>query len=240
VDSPARAGAAAQVFVDDLEALDLADADRHHLGRVLRLRPGELVIAADGAGTWRCTTVRTGEPTVRLEATGPLVHEARATPPVSVAFAPVKGDRPEWTVQKLTELGVDRILPITTSRSVVRWEGPRAAKAVVRLRAIAREAAAQCRAVWLPEVAEARPLEELVCTEADTLALCVPGGPPPSLATPTLAVGPEGGWTDTELERAPATVGLGPTVLRAETAALSAGVLLTGLRAATVRSADGG
>ncbi len=75
-------------------------------------------------------------------------------PALTVAFAPTKGERPEWVVQKLTELGIDRIVPLVSERSVVRWEGGRGQKAVERLRRVAREAAAQCRRVWLPEITD--------------------------------------------------------------------------------------
>ena len=66
-------------------------------------------------------------------------------PELTVVFAPVKGERPEWVVQKLTELGIDRIVPLRSERSVVRWTGQRGQATVERLRRVAREAAAQCR-----------------------------------------------------------------------------------------------
>ncbi len=74
---------------------------------------------------------------------------------MTVAFSPVKGDRPEWAVQKLTELGVDRIVPLVAARSVVRWTGDRGAAVVERWRRVAREAAMQSRRAWLPAVEEA-------------------------------------------------------------------------------------
>ena len=82
------------------------------------------------------------------------VGARRLEPALTVAFAPIKGERPEWVVQKLTELGIDRIVPLRSERSVVRWTAQRGQAAVERLRRVAREAAAQCRRVWLPEVAE--------------------------------------------------------------------------------------
>ena len=85
---------------------------------------------------------------------GAVQSEARAEPRLTVAFAPVKGERPEWVVQKLTELGIDRIVPLRSERSVVRWTGTRGQATVERLRRVAREAAAQCRRVWLPEVCD--------------------------------------------------------------------------------------
>src|SRR5207248_10476150 len=91
--------AAAHVFVADLDALELDADDAHHLSRSLRLRPGELVTAADGAGRWRrCTWTGAG-----LEADGTVAFDQRPAPALTVAFAIPKGDRPEWIVQKLTE-----------------------------------------------------------------------------------------------------------------------------------------
>ncbi len=154
-----RAAAAAQVFLPDLAHLALSSDDAHHLGRVLRLRAGEEVIAADGAGAWCRTLWRDGALEPLQGAGGPggdgsLQREQLAEPSLTVAFAPTKGERPEWVVQKLTELGIDRIVPLLSERSVVRWEGGRGAAAVARLRRVAHEASAQCRRVWLPEVTE--------------------------------------------------------------------------------------
>lgn len=233
-DGPAvRAGAAAQVFVPDPAAPVLSDTDRHHLSRVLRLRPGEPVVAADGRGTWRLCRFADGD----LELDGPVEVEPAPRPALTVAFAPVKGDRPEWVVQKLTELGIDRIVPLETERSIVRWSGERRHHAIERLRRVAVEAAAQCRRVWLPEVAGVCTLEDLE-QPAGGLALAEPGGPPLAPATRCVAVGPEGGWTHAELARGHPTVGLGPTVLRAETAALAVAALLTSRRAGTVCHGD--
>lgn len=211
----------------------LADADRHHLARVLRLRPGEPVVATDGRGRWRLCRYRPGG----LETDGPVVAEAAPAPPCTVAFAPVKGDRPEWVVQKLTELGVDRIVPLAVERSVVRWQGERRRHAVERLRRVAVEASAQCRRVWLPEVTDVATLDVLVAA-GTPVALAQPGGPPLAGGTTAVAVGPEGGWSPAELARGLPTFGLGPTVLRAETAALAAAVLLVSRRAGTVGPGD--
>ncbi|MDA8367761.1 MAG: RsmE family RNA methyltransferase [Actinomycetota bacterium] len=232
--APSSVDAAAQVFVDDLAAPMVGDDDAHHLVDVLRLRPGEPVIAADGHGAWcRCRiAARDRRASGLLEVDGPVVVSPRPDPPVTVAFAPVKGDRPEWVVQKLTELGVDTILPLRTLRSVVRWDGERQARSIERLRRVAREAASQSRRAWLPVVADVVAVPEL-----GGAALAEPGGGALTLAHPVVAIGPEGGWDPSELEQAAATVGLGDTVLRAETAAVTAGALLCGLRAGTVRPA---
>src|SRR5205823_6066014 len=98
--------ASAHAFVTDLEHPALAPDDRHHLERALRLRPEEVVTVSDGAGGWRPCRFGT-----ELEPLAPTIREVRLDPRLTVAFAPVKGDRPELVVQKLTELGIDRIVP---------------------------------------------------------------------------------------------------------------------------------
>ena len=239
---PLLVAAAAMVFVGDPAAPVVDDDDLHHLLDVLRLRPGELVIAADGSGGWvpcRIAGSATGgsrraDPTASLVPDGPAVMEPLPVPEVTVAFAPTKGDRPEWVAQKLTELGVDRIVPLRTSRSVVRWEGDRAVKSVERLRRVVREAAGQCRRARLPEVTGVCRLEEVAAVAGGRVTLADAGGGPPELGRSVLAVGPEGGWDPAERDSFGPTVGLGATVLRAETAALAAGTLLCSLRSGVV------
>jgi 16S rRNA (uracil1498-N3)-methyltransferase len=239
--SPAALGGVAQVFVTDLDELAVTPGDERHLAQVLRLRPGEVVVASDGQGRWRpCRftgSVTPGAPpTTILEPDGPVVTSARPQPEVTVAFVPVKGERPEWVVQKLTESGVDRIVVLESLRAVVRWEGERRTKAVERLRRVAREAAAQSRRPWLPEVLGVADLDDLSTGLAPVpLALAQRGGGPPSLQAPAVAVGPEGGWDSSEMAPGRPLVGLGPHVLRAETAAVAAGLLLCALREGLVR-----
>jgi 16S rRNA (uracil1498-N3)-methyltransferase len=241
--TPAALGAAAQVFVADLDALPVTAEDQHHLAEVLRLRPGESVVAADGAGRWRaCRFVTPGraEPgSVVLEADGPVVTSPRAEPDVTVAFVPVKGDRPEWVVQKLTEVGVDRVVVLESRRAVVRWEGERRVRALARLRRVARQAAAQSRRPWLPDIVAVAGLDALGDLLAPVpLTLAQFGGAPPTTAAPAIAVGPEGGWDPSEFVGRP-LVSLGPQVLRAETAAVAAGLLLCSMRGGLVRSVEG-
>ncbi|MGA2837217.1 MAG: RsmE family RNA methyltransferase [Acidimicrobiales bacterium] len=240
---PVLAAAAAMVFVDDPTAPVVGDADLRHLLDVLRLRPGELVVASDGGGRWVPCRVapaapargsRGADPGSLLVPEGPVVAEARPEPEVTVAFAPTKGDRPEWVVQKLTELGVDRIVPLRTSRSVVRWEGDRGARSVERLRRVVRESASQCRRARLPEVTGVCLLGEVAGAAGGPVTLAEAGGGAPGLDRPVLAVGPEGGWDAAERDEFGPGVGLGATVLRAETAAVVAGALLCGLRSGVV------
>jgi 16S rRNA (uracil1498-N3)-methyltransferase len=237
-----RAAAPAQVFVDDVHSPELTADDTHHLARVLRLRDGEEVIVSDGAGHWARTSWR-GESLLlqpMQDAAGPggdgaMQFEPAAAPALTVVFAPTKGERPEWVVQKLTELGVDRIVPLTSERSVVRWDGRRGATAVARLRRVAREAAAQCRRVWLPEITDVIDFADLVgLAEPGAVVLAQLSGDRPNRSHHVVAVGPEGGWSETELASGLPTVGFGLSVLRAETAAVTAGALMASLRTGTV------
>jgi 16S rRNA (uracil1498-N3)-methyltransferase len=164
---------------------------------------------------------------VEPEPTAEVVVVAEPEPTVAVGFALIKGGRPELVVQKLTELGVDRILPLTAERSVVRWDDTKATAQVERFRRVAREAAMQSRRVWLPQIDEVSAPGDVVVPEG--LAVAEHGGDPIDGSVRALLVGPEGGWTTDELVDH-RTVSLGQTVLRAETAAIVAGTLLTAIR----------
>lgn len=216
-------GTGPHAFVIDLETPVLTADDHHHLARVLRVRPGDLLTVSDGAGRWR--RCRFGPD---LEPDGDIVCEAVPEPPIRIGFALVKGERPELVVQKLTELGVDRITPFTAARSVVRWDADRAGRNVERLRRVAREAAMQSRRAWLPQVDEVTDFVSLMA--APGVSVAERGAAPPSLERPTILIGPEGGWAPEERRQMAHLVGLGAPVLRAETAALTAAALLGALR----------
>ncbi len=211
------------VFVDDLDLIELSDGDRSHLERSLRIRPGTPITVSDGFGRWRAA--RLG-PTV--EPDGEIVVTARPEPRLVVGFAPVKGDRSDLVVQKLTELGVDVIAPLVTERSVVRWDEKRAAKNLDRHRRIVREAAMQSRNVWPPTVELSTDLAGFVAERAGA-ALADPSGEPLGVAVTTIAIGPEGGFSAAELAQR-STISLPGRILRTETAAITAAVLLASNR----------
>lgn len=220
------------VFVEDVDRPTLSPADRHHLERVRRVRTGDPVVVSDGTGRWREGTLGDAG---NVDIGGDVQVDDRPSPAITVAFALTKGERPELAVQKLTELGVDVIVPFTAARSVVRWDAQRADGNVERLRRVAREAAMQCRRSWLPEVT---PLGTFATVRAlPHAALADAGGAPPSLERPTVLVGPEGGWDDDESACGLPSVSLGAHVLRAETAAMAAAALLGALRANLFRPA---
>jgi 16S rRNA (uracil1498-N3)-methyltransferase len=214
------------VFVVDVDNPALASDDRHHLERVLRVRVGDAVVVSDGAGRWREGTLGGAG---AVDPVAEVQEVARPTPAITVAFAITKGERPELAVQKLTELGADRIVPFMAARSVVRWDERRAAGNVERFRRVAREASMQCRRAWLPTVDEVT--DFATATALPAAALADADGAAPSLAHPTVLVGPEGGWSEEERACGLPAVALGAHVLRAETAAMAATALLAGLRA---------
>lgn len=221
----------AHAFVADVDAPELDGRDRHHLERSLRLRAGDELTVSDGRGKWRLC--RFGS---RLEPIGPINVDAAPEPAITIAFALVKGDRNEWIVQKLTEIGVDRIVPFAAERCVVRWDAEKASRNRERLELVAREAAMQSRRSWLPSV---EPLAEYADVAATPGAVIADrDGQPPTLARPVALVGPEGGWSGAERDAAVPHMTLGPTVLRAETAAIVAGAALCGLRSALFESAS--
>jgi 16S rRNA (uracil1498-N3)-methyltransferase len=219
-------------FVADVDVPVLDLDDRHHLQRVVRLRAGDPLTVSDGAGRWR--PCRFGDD---LESTGPVVRQHLAAPAITIAFAPVKGDRPELVVQKLTELGVDRIILFWASRSVVRWDTDRTVRQIGRLRRVAREAAMQCRRCWLPVVEDPTTFDEVARLPGAVLAERDGWSPVGSAdAAPVVVlVGPEGGWTPEERATVPVHVGFGAQVLRAETAAITVAAVLGALRSGLVR-----
>ena len=219
------------VFVDDLERLELRDEDRHHLTKSLRLRPADLFTASDGAGSWRVCRLGAG-PDSEAEPDGEVVFVEAPRPRLTIGFALIKGGRPELVVQKLTELGVDAIVPFTAEHSVVRWDADRAPRNAERLRRVAREAAMQSRQVRLPEIGEATDFAELAAQPGAIRADI--GGDPPNLDHPIVLIGPEGGWSDAERSQLGA-VRISSSVLRSETAAITTAALLTALRDGLLR-----
>ena len=208
-----------------------------HAAAVRRLQPGEELVISDGRGTAAFCIVETvqGKESLALRVERSWT-EPQPQPRIVLAQALIKGDRSELAVELATETGVDAIVPWRASRSIVKWEdGPRGAKALARWRTTAREAAKQSRRAWVPDVTEpasTRQLVDLVRKSAGTVILdAAARAGIRDVALPTegdlvLVVGPEGGISESEsaaLRAAGAQVArLGPTVLRASTAAAAA------------------
>lgn len=211
------------VYVDDVTIPMISSQHRHHLERVLRLRPGAPVALGDGRGSWRTAVLGS-----TVECTSEVFNVDRPSPSLRLTVALPKGDRADWMLQKATEIGIDEIIVLESDHSVVRWPAPRRANQLERMRRITRSAGAQSRRAWLPAVTG--PVTFGEATAAAGTVLAQPGGGPFAPAWRNVLIGPEGGWSDGELCGGLPTVGLGPQVLRVETAALVASTLLVAMR----------
>jgi 16S rRNA (uracil1498-N3)-methyltransferase len=236
----AAAPAVAHVLVDALDdELVLGGDAGHHLQRVRRLRPGEAVTAADGAGAWRPYRVTAaGRGRLVLLAAGGTALEPTLRPELRIACALTKAERPEAVVRHATELGVDAVLPVLGARSVVRRSEARHRDAVERLRRVADEAAGQCRRARRLTVEPVQPLGGLAgrpgLVVADRGGLPAAALPEPGPEGWLVVVGPEGGLEPFERRALgdPPGLAVGPHVLRAETAALAVAAALAGRRSA--------
>ena len=237
VDWCAAQDAAAHLFVDRLDERCVVEGPHgHHLQRVRRLRRGEAVTAADGSGAWRSYDVAHVAPgRLDLVATSPVCTEPALSPRVTIAIALTKGGL-DQIVARCTELGVDRVVPVRTRRSVVKWDDTRAEVAVAKLRVVAREAAAQSRRARVPEIAPVAAIAELVGSPG-LLVADRSGVPACTLPAPgdegwTVLVGPEGGFAADDLDPFGGSVprlAVGPYVLRADTAPVAAVAALRAL-----------
>jgi 16S rRNA (uracil1498-N3)-methyltransferase len=208
--------------------VELDAAQANYLGNVLRLKEGAELLAFDGSsGEWLARIAELGKRRMTL-AVERQTRESETIPDVWLAFAPVKRSQTDWLVEKATELGAARLIPVMTRRTVaerVRLE---------RLEAIAIEAAEQCGRTRLPDISEPLPLAHFLQHRdpSRTLYFADEGGGEPAASAYTrgaavILTGPEGGFAAEEREAvrsAPNSVAisLGPRILRAETAALAA------------------
>jgi len=234
--------AAAHVFVStgalSADEIEISGDDGRHLSRVRRIGVGEVISVADGAGLWRVTEVASVTNSyVMLSPTTEVYLEPVATPRLTVAFAPAKGDQPESVVASLTELGVDVIIPVITKRTVLKWTGERAEKAGERLRRVARSASEQSRRARLPEVTNPQQLARLAGSSGLVVA-SRDGGTVESLKEPgpdgwILLIGPEGGLEAGETGNLGEVESLrvGPHILRSATAPIAAAGMLWARRA---------
>ncbi|MFN2557245.1 MAG: 16S rRNA (uracil(1498)-N(3))-methyltransferase [Nitriliruptorales bacterium] len=218
------------------EVVSLAQDDYHHLSRVLRLRPGDPLEVCDGQGrVWRGRLL----PERRVQLVeGPDVRPA-PHPRLHVLQALPKGRKLDEVVEILVELGVERVTPVAAERSVPHLSGEKRGRAHRRWMAVARAAAAQSRRAWLPIISELDDVESAAAGlaragvggvaahvgAATPLSLAL-AALPPDIEEVAVAIGPEGGWTDAEVDLWRSSgleaVTLGPSVLRTEHAAFGA------------------
>jgi len=208
--------------------VELDSGQANYLGNVLRLGGGEEVLVFDGrSGEWLARIAEAGKKRMTL-AVETRTRESEAIPDVWLAFAPVKRQATDWLVEKATELGAARLVPVITRRTIVERVK------LERLEVIAIEAAEQCGRTRLPDISEPLPLSHFLQFREASRPLYFAdeaGGEPAASAFTSgpaaILTGPEGGFTADEraaIRAAPNAVpiSLGPRILRAETAALAA------------------
>lgn len=209
-------------------AVTLEGAQANYLGNVMRLKEGDAALLFDGvSGEWLARVIDAGKKRISL-AISERSREQERVPDLTLAFAPVKRAQTDWLVEKATELGIAHLQPVMTRRTVAERVK------IERLRSIAVEAAEQCNRTSLPVIAEPMTLAAFLKQRDAGITLYFAdenGGEPTKTAfNPGPAIiltGPEGGFADEERELIRAQpnvtpVSLGPRILRAETAALSA------------------
>jgi len=227
-------------IADEVSSNQAALTGEHadHLVRVLRARVGQEFDIATGAVVRRGRIVSIAPDRVEFE----LGEEVLAAPAANITLllAVFKFDRMEWAIEKCAELGVSRIVPVIARRTDAHLASA-AAKRSERWRRIALQAAEQSRRAAPPEIAAPIKLQDaasltgalrivLAESEQQTLLRDVLASHPAEVSI-VLAIGPEGGWTDDELQLFQKagwiSASLGSTILRAETAAIAATAVVT-------------
>jgi 16S rRNA (uracil1498-N3)-methyltransferase len=211
----------------------------HHLRQSLRLHPGDPLTVTDDRGMRYRTTVTDVTP---QHIAGRIVESQpaplRTTPSLILGLALLKGEKMDWAIQKATELGVDRIVPVHAKHSVVRLQPDRIDHQRSRWQRIALEAAQQSERWTVPSIEAPATLPELLaryaaCVSKNILAERSTGPSLNRIALPVdpehsvmLLVGPEGGWDPEEVRLAQelgcSDISLGKRILRAETAVIAA------------------
>jgi 16S rRNA (uracil1498-N3)-methyltransferase len=210
----------------------------HHLRQSLRVHPGETLTVTDDRRVRYHTEVL--EVTAK-QLVGRILETVKApvktSPSLILGQALLKGEKMDWVIQKATELGVDRIIPVYAAQSVVKLREDRTDRQLARWQRIALEAAQQSEHWAIPHIEEPISLSQIADDHTDSLKIMLAerstGASLQSMSLPTgakdrllLLIGPEGGWTQQELRLSETqgytAVTLGTRILRAETAAIAA------------------
>jgi 16S rRNA (uracil1498-N3)-methyltransferase len=219
------------------ERAQLVGSEAHHLAHVMRAQPGDRVTLFDGSGAEFTARIElVGRSMIELTAVSREEIDRELPVQITIGVALPKGDRQRWLVEKLTELGVFRLVPLITNRGVAQP----AESALARLRRGVIEASKQCGRNRLMEIAPPQSRTDFIASSPpDALRLIAhpertSQTPIPSFAKNELyfAVGPEGGFTQTEIDEALAAgwqaIDLGPRILRVETAAIALAAAVAG------------
>jgi 16S rRNA (uracil1498-N3)-methyltransferase len=220
---------------------DLVEGDRasllgvhaEHLSRVLRAEIGQHYDIATPTGVRLGRIVSVKEGCVDFLLGDVLADPGVTTPDITLALAIFKFDRMEWAIEKCTELGVSKIIPFIASRTE-KHLAQAAPKRAERWRRLVTQASEQSRRATPPEIDDPIPFDQLIADDSPTRIVLSESEAVLSLASSLtqaqgrmiLAIGAEGGWTRGELSKFAQSgwksATLGPTILRAETAAIAA------------------
>lgn len=214
-------------------SIELDPAAANHVSRVLRLREGAEVTLFDGSGGEHpATLVQVERRRVEARLHERLDREVESPLDVTLVQGVSKGERMDYAIQKATELGVGRIVPVETDHGVVSLDPGRWEKKRSHWERVAISACEQCGRNRVPEIAPVTSLKAWLAGEPTGLGLFLDPGEPESVGTlspereVTLIIGPEGGLSDEERRLAASRgyrgIRLGPRVLRTETAAVAA------------------
>jgi len=220
------------------EHVELSESAARHAARVLRLKAGDALTLFDGrGGEYAASIARSARDTVFADVLEWRDVECESPLNLTLVQALQSGEKMDLTVQKAVELGVSRIVPVASRRSVVRLEGERALRRVAHWRAVAASACEQCGRNRVPEISDLKGLHHWLAVpaggERGMRLMLEPGAPcsldtlpRPGPDTPVeLLIGAEGGLAADEVELARqagfVSVRLGPRVLRTETAGLA-------------------
>lgn len=206
-----------QFRVENVESPTLDAASEHHLRKVLRARHAEEVVVTNGRGSWALSAVDDHGLTRISD-----VYLDPEPPTTTLYLSPLKGDHGDWAIVKATEVGVSRIVPLISQRTIVKLKGDSREKVLARWRRLAGEACGQSRRTY--DVTIDEPV--VLAGVPKDVAVCDLGASGDWRGVASVAVGPEGGWATAEWDESRQRVGLGPTVLRAETAGVVAAALL--------------
>lgn len=212
----------------------LSDSAANHVARVLRLPVGALLTLFNGeGGAYTATLHEVGKRSVAARVEAFIDHEVESPLAITLAQGIAKGERMDYAIQKATELGVVRVVPVITERCNVRLSDERWEKKLQHWQAVAVSACEQCGRNRIPAIAEPLTLAAWLSQDNNELRLTLDpqagGGITALDETPhhvSLLVGPEGGLSDGELSAAQRAgyrgIQLGPRVLRTETAGVAA------------------
>ena len=227
-----------RIFVDDVLAAgserDLPDDAAHHLAQVLRARAGDALVLFDGrGGEYEAEILLAERRRVRVRITAHRAVDRESKLELRLAQCVSKGERMDYTLQKAVELGVAQLVPLLSARSVVKLDAERWDKKLEHWRGVIVSACEQSGRTRVPSLAPVQKLEHWLAAsdDGDLRLILAPGAGAtlrtlPAASRISLLVGPEGGFSDDEVVLAQrhgfVALGLGPRVLRTETAGVAA------------------